>query len=96
MRIHTEPVRPIEEVDEEGAPVKVVTKPKGPTQEEWEEHMVTHIPYRNWCPFCVKGQGRQDAHAGKMKEELESRKPTIVMDYAYMNNEGKELSLIHI
>ena len=26
------------------------------TEEEWDETMRTHIPFRRWCPFCVKGK----------------------------------------
>ena len=24
--------------------------------------MATHIPYRPWCPSCVSGRGKHDAH----------------------------------
>ena len=50
--------------------------------------MLTHVPYRNWCPFCVKGRGRQDAH--KKGKEEEKRVAGVVMDYAYLNPEEKE------
>ena len=53
-------VSPKEKKEEEEAQNgKGVTKPREPTRKEWDEHMLTHIPYRNWCPFCVKGRGRQ-------------------------------------
>ena len=32
---------------EEGNAAKGVTKPKGPSVKEYEEHMLTHVPYRN-------------------------------------------------
>ena len=34
---------------EEGREVFAKKIVKGPTKEEWEEHMITHVPYRNWC-----------------------------------------------
>ena len=88
MRIQTEPVRPIEEVSEEGVKAGIVRKPDEPTAEEWEEHMATHIPFRNWCPFCVKGQGRPDMH--RSQDKGENRKPTVMLDFAYFNDDGAE------
>ena len=78
MRIHTEPVRPIEEVSKEGANAGAVKKPEEPTAEKWEEHMVTHVPFRSWCPFCVKGRatGIQHRH---VKEK--SSVPIFGFDY---------------
>ena len=58
-------VSPKDQKEEQGAEAqsgKGVTKPEEPTRKEWEEHQLTHVPYRSWCPFCVKGRGRQDAH----------------------------------
>ena len=53
---------------EEGdsAEVKVAIRPKGPTKQERDEHNCTHIPYRVWCPICVKSRAVDDPHfAGK-------------------------------
>jgi hypothetical protein len=33
-----------------------------PTKSEIEEHRLTHLPFRNWCPFCVKGRGVERGH----------------------------------
>ena len=33
-----------------------------PSEEEWRNHNLTHLPYRNWCEHCVKGRGRQADH----------------------------------
>ena len=61
----------------EEAPIRVARDPGDPTEEEFERHCVTHLPYRGWCPICVKGKGREDGH----KEAGESTTPTIVLDY---------------
>ena len=37
----------------EAAPIKVARDPGDPTSEEMEQHWVTHLPYRPWCPVCV-------------------------------------------
>ena len=37
-------------------------QPTQPTKQEMEEHALTHMPYRSWCPICVKAKGKQDAY----------------------------------
>jgi hypothetical protein len=36
--------------------------PRRPTQTEVEDHNRTHLPYRNWCPHCVQGKGKDLDH----------------------------------
>ena len=47
--------------DEECAPRKVLRDLGQPTAEEVEEHRIDHLPFRSWCPFCMKARatGRQ-------------------------------------
>ena len=33
-----------------------------PTRTEIEEHRMTHLPFRSWCTFCVKGRGVERGH----------------------------------
>ena len=33
-----------------------------PFQEEVERHNLTHLPFRNWCPRCMKGRGKEAPH----------------------------------
>ena len=77
----------------EDAPIKRPRNPTGPTPEEKEKHWATHLPYRSWCPICVKARGREDPHRGmKKKEDVEELLPRISMDYAEVGNEqdGKD------
>ena len=32
--------------------------PKLPTPEEVDTHNLIHLPYRSWCPHCVRGNGQ--------------------------------------
>ena len=41
--------------------------PKLPTEKEVEEHNLTHLPYRNWCPHCVAGKGKAASHFKKVR-----------------------------
>ena len=42
------------DAQEEGRLIKRLIDPQLPTEEEVEHHKLTHLPYRNWCPDCVK------------------------------------------
>ena len=43
--------------------------PRLPTEEEKKIHDLTHIPYRNWCPHCVRGRGKDLDHRKGVEEE---------------------------
>ena len=69
--------------EEEGREIpgqKIVYKP---SKEEWDNHMRTHLPFRRWCPYCVRGKCKSGAHArsGKSDEEKENEVPVIACDY---------------
>ena len=59
-------------------PVRVARNPGDPTDKEVEEHNVTHLPHRSWCPVCVKARGKEEAHK-KVREQGDV--PTVSMDY---------------
>ena len=67
----------------EEAPVRIARDPGDPTDEEFENHCVTHLPFRRWCPICVKAKGKEDSH----RKAGESTKPTIVLDYKSFGQE---------
>ena len=66
--------------------VKKVKDPKLPTSEEVEDHYVMgHIPYRDWCPICIKAQGRDMGH---MKDNGKERLlPEYSWDYCFPGDE---------
>ena len=48
--------------------------------------MRTHIPFRNWCEFCVKGKCKSDPHrkSGANKSEItENKIPITAIDYTF-------------
>ena len=47
-----------EDIDEDGVQPAVKSTEPQPSRQEVEEHMKTHIPYRSWCPHCVRGKAR--------------------------------------
>ena len=59
------PIRPLKNVE---APVprqqelgirnpRRLPGPKMPSREEVEQHYLTHLPFRNWCQYCIQGKG---------------------------------------
>ena len=61
---------------EEGRKAKGVTGPVMVTKEERDEHNRTHIPFRSWCSYCVKGRSckchieeRQKRRKKRQREE---------------------------
>ena len=41
------------------------------TGAEIEAHQVTHLPFCNWCPACVKGKAKDEAHFKKDTGDIE-------------------------
>ena len=62
-----------------------IRRPEEPTQREFEEHMVLHMPFRAWCPHRVKGRAKSEPH-WIVKEKEEETVPTLSMDYMWMNS----------
>ena len=67
-------------------PLKVAD-PKLPSAEEVEAHNLTHLPYRSWCPHCVRGKGKTMDHrlAGREKVMRE-----LHVDYCFMVSRGDD------
>ena len=47
---------------EEGQDAKVLCKPCMPSQAVIDQHMISHVPFRNWCVHCVKGKRKGKGH----------------------------------
>ena len=71
--------------EEEVKATKTVRSPPTPTQQEIDEHRVSHLPYRSWCPECVEAFGRERGH----RRQEESRSiPLVSCDYMYLTKNG--------
>ena len=73
--------------EEEGVKPEVKNTGPQPSKREVEEHMLTHIPYRSWCPHCVRGKARAKYHKGVKNE---NRIPVVSVDYMYMESKETE------
>ena len=59
--------------------------PKLPCAEEVETHNLTHLPYRSWCPHCVRGKGKTMDHRKAGREKMI---PEVHVDYCFMGSKG--------
>ena len=50
-----------------------------------DEHDLTHLPYRSWCPICVAA-GREDRHMRRTDEVEEGELTTVGMDYNFVSD----------
>ena len=73
--------------DDEGLRPMAIRDEHGPTEQEIDEHMITHIPFRSWCPFCVMGKACSSDHR-RIKEPHGSI-PVVSIDYGYMGEGGE-------
>ena len=78
--------------------MKISKNPKDPSPDERERHWRTHLPYRAWCPVCVKARGREDPH--RTKERDKAGMAEVAMDYCSVGNMnilvGREATTSHI
>ena len=93
-------VAPVEDGVEEGAVIqadevegdedvetsRIARDPKLPTAEQIEEHNCTHLPFRDWCSFCIMGRGRGNQH--KRNQGHESSVPVVGLDYFFISKGG--------
>jgi len=77
-------------VEGEGAAEEMVALPVTlrrsllePTAVEREVHNSTHMPYRAWCEFCVRGKAESAPHRRHSGDKLHEN-PVVSIDYMYM------------
>ena len=73
--------------DEEGEAQRPHTLRDPGTPSEVEEHNITHMPFRSWCPACVHGKTR-DKH--QRRDQSEKGLPEVVFDHCFLGAEGEE------
>ena len=78
------------ERDEEN--VKKMIDPRLPSEDEVRDHYRFHIPYRNWCPICVKAKGRDADHTVSDRDRTVSE---YCLDYCFPGDEfGYKLTVL--
>ena len=59
-------------------------EPGTPTKDEYDRHMLTHLPYRRWCWFCVAARRRNDPHF--RLPPFSRTMPLMVADYCFVRD----------
>ena len=54
--------------------------PPRPTPHMVADHQVAHIPFRSWCPACVRGRTRKSCHYDR-KWPDDVQLPVVSIDY---------------
>ena len=70
---------------EEGQDATVACKPCMPSAQEVELHNTTHIPFRSWCPYCVAGKAKANAHRSQDEDKVCSDN-VVSIDYAFVGD----------
>ena len=65
--------------EEQRKPVQIKA-PRLPSQQEQDEHNLTHWPFASWCDACLATRSKEDAHHAQRHEH---GKPIIQFDYCY-------------
>ena len=73
-----------EEVSEDTRKPKAKKIPDHVSKEEFNTHMLTHLPARTWCDFCMKGKVREDGHFRRPEGVNPSEVPQVSMDYCFL------------
>ena len=64
---------------------KIKPDPRLPSRAEIEEHNVSHLPYRNWCPVCIKAKGKDMDH--RPMGDKDRRVAEYCFDYCFPGDE---------
>ena len=80
---------PADIVDADGEdviqPGKPLPEPRIPSKAEVDAHNVTHLPYRSWCPHCVRARRPNSQHRCRSSASQRSL-PLLVADYCYIKD----------
>ena len=65
-------------------------QPESPTEEQRQQHRLTHLPFAPWCEECVSGKSRQDQHKRDQSTERDQGISVVQMDYFFLSPEREE------
>ena len=55
----------------------------GPSRKEWLDHQKLHVPFQNWCKYCVMGRGKERPHRQVPADQV-GPIPLIELDASYI------------
>ena len=57
--------------------------PEPPTDAARMAHNAAHVPFRDWCPFCVASRGRSSPHRRVVVNKTADTLPKFQTDYMF-------------
>ena len=60
---------------------RILRTPEPPTDSARMAHNATHVPFRDWCPFCVASRGRSSPHRRVVVNKTADTLPKFQTDY---------------
>ena len=63
---------------------RALRTPEPPTDAARMRHNTTHEPFRDWCPFCFAGRGRNSPHRGVVVNKTADTLPKFQADYMFI------------
>ena len=57
--------------------------PEPPTDAARMAHNATHVPFRDWCPFCVASRGRSSPHRRVVVKKTADTLPKFQTEYMF-------------
>ena len=73
-------------VIDEQSPItaRTLRTPEPPTDAARMAHNATHVPFRDWCPFCVANRGRSSPHRRVVVNKTADTLPKFQTDYMFI------------
>ncbi len=75
-------------MEEPPVAAKALPDPYQPTEQEIDQHDLTHLPYRSWW-HCVRGRGKSHAHH-KLEADKSHTVPHVSFDYVFLGQEDEK------
>ena len=63
---------------------RALRTPEPPTDAARMAHNATHVPFRDWCPFCVASRGRSFPHRRVVVNKTADTLPKFQADYMFI------------
>jgi len=84
----------LEEEDQDAGDIRKMKRmldPRMPSKDKVEGHELTHLPFRSWCPHCVRGRGVETSHRMAVRDK--GAIPEIHVDFCFLGSEVGEGNL---
>ena len=78
--------------EEESQQPRAARDPGQPTAAMIAEHNLTHIPYRPWCEWCVRGKAKRRPSRRLCGAYAQCSHARVRMDYAYLTENVEDVS----